>query len=109
MNSWEGSTAANAATIQGYIDYFRDQGVANIGVYSTAYQWSVITRSYRLPDVANWVAGATSERTAQLNCRNSMTGGEVLLSQYGGKGYGKNLACGTTSTSTSTPKGRSFE
>ena len=99
MNSWESSARANAATIQGYIDYFRSQGVGNIGVYSTPYQWSVITGGYRLTDVPNWVAGASSERTAQLNCRNSFTGGEVLLSQYGGRGYGKNVACGSTKRS----------
>ena len=112
MNSWEGSDEANAATIQGYIDYFRSKGVTNLGVYSTPYQWSLITGGYRLEDMASWVAGARSERTAQANCRNTITGGPVLLSQYGGKGYGKNVACNSTTTSTSTstsfPRDRRF-
>jgi len=95
MNSWESTTRANAATIQGYIDYFRSKGVSNVGIYSTPHQWSIITGGYRLNDVPNWVAGASSERTARSNCQSSFSGGEVLLSQYGGKSYGKNLACGT--------------
>jgi hypothetical protein len=99
MNSWNGTIAANSATIQGYLDYFSSQGVTQLGVYSTPYQWGVIIGGLSLPGVANWVAGATSERTAQSNCRYGFSGGPVLLSQYRSKGAGGDLACGTSTTS----------
>jgi hypothetical protein len=103
MNSWNGTAAANSATIQGYLDYFRSQGVTQLGVYSTPYQWSVITGGLQLPEVANWVAGATTESGARTNCRTGFSGGEVLLSQYRSRNLGADLVCDDSSSTPTTP------
>jgi hypothetical protein len=92
-NSWNGSKATNSATIQGYIDYFRSRGVANVGVYSTGYQWGVITGGLQLAGVPNWVAGLGSKRAAERNCNAGFSGGPVWLTQYAAKGFDGNFVC----------------
>jgi hypothetical protein len=99
VNSWNGDKAANSATIQGYIDYFKSRGVGSVGVYSTAYQWKLITGGYSLPTTPNWVAGASSASSAARLCGNSFTGGPVYLVQYRRSGFDANYACGATGSS----------
>jgi hypothetical protein len=113
-NSWNGSTSANAADIQGSIDYLRSQGVPAVGIYSTQYQWGVIAGGYSTANAAtfaaawaseftplypigespNWVAGVTSLKTAQANCAKGFSGGPTLLAQYRSKGLDGDLSCG---------------
>jgi hypothetical protein len=93
LNSWEGSREANAATIEGYLDYLTGQGVAGVGVYSTAYQWSLITGGHELPSAPNWVAGASNQRAAPRLCGASFTDGPVWLVQYSSKGAGADYVC----------------
>ncbi len=93
MNSWNGTTAANAAAVQGYVDYLRSRGVANVGVYSTASQWRQITGGLVLPGLPNWVAGASSLSTAPLYCGASFSGGPTRLVQYSKRGFDVNYAC----------------
>jgi hypothetical protein len=93
INSWEGSHEANVATIEGYIDYLSGKGVSGVGIYSTAYQWALITGSYDLPSVPNWVAGGSNQRTASRLCGASFTDGPVWLVQYSSKGAGSEYVC----------------
>lgn len=93
MNSWNGSTAANSATVQGYVDYFVSRGVAGLGVYSTAAQWDFITGSLALPTLPNWVAGARSAKGISRFCGAGFTGGPVLLVQYREKNLSRDYVC----------------
>ena len=96
MNSWQAyegheTTAAqrrDAATLTAQIDALRAAGVARIGVYSTSYQWHVITggravTGSRFTGVAVWLAGFGSRASAIAGCRASgFTGGPVRMTQY---------------------------
>src|SRR3954447_23996907 len=53
-NSWNGSTTANAASLQGAIDRLRSAGIGSVGIYSTSYQWTQITGGYRAADAASY-------------------------------------------------------
>ena len=79
-NSWNGSTPANTATIQGYIDYLSSQAVPAVGVYSNAFAWNAITGGAPLA-VPNWLAGSGSLSGASAYCSATFTGGPVLLVQ----------------------------
>jgi hypothetical protein len=95
-NSWNGSTAANTADLQGYVDHLRGAGVPRVGVYSTGYQWGVITGGASLgTSVPDWVAGASSQRSAAARCTSSssFSGGRVALSQYPLNGFDADYAC----------------
>ena len=94
-NSWNGSTSANAADIQGGIDYLHSRGVATVGVYSTGYQWGVITGGYGIAGAPDWVAGASGARQAAGWCgpSYSFSGGAVHLVQYPQSGFDANYAC----------------
>lgn len=118
-NSWNGTPSANAADIQGSIDYLRSQGVPAVGLYSTQYQWGVIAGGYSTtnagtfiaewsPEFAplypigespNWVAGVSSLKRAQANCANGFSGGPTLLAQYRSKGLDGDLSCGAAKQS----------
>ena len=93
MNSWNGSKPANAATVQGYLDYFNSRGVAGVGVYSTATQWSVITGGARIAGVPSWVATGATAKSASRYCGAGFTGGPVWLVQYPSKGLDANYVC----------------
>jgi hypothetical protein len=95
-NSWNGTTAANAADIQGYVDDLHKQGVATVGVYSTGYQWGVITGGAALAStVSDWVAGASSQRQAASMCSSSysFSGGHVTLTQFPSGGFDGDYPC----------------
>jgi hypothetical protein len=112
-NSWNGDGVSNAADIQGAIEFLHSRGVPFVGVYSTGYQWSLITGGYtvssaptyaadwshefvplvRLTDVQGWVAGATTARGAATNCKTSFTGGPTVLAQYRSNKLDADLAC----------------
>ena len=87
-NSWNGTPAANAADLQGAVDYLRFAGVPAVGAYSTASQWRQITGGYKFPSgaaVSSWVAGAGSLKAAVRACSavsSAFTGGPVALAQY---------------------------
>lgn len=98
---WVGSGRANTAVIQGFADELVQNGVPEVGVYSTAYQWEVITggyhrsnaRSYRtawgfpvqtaLEDGPTWYGNVKGIDVAKQRCAEaSFTGGERLLAQF---------------------------
>jgi hypothetical protein len=102
VNTWNGDGWSNAADVQGSIDYLRSQGVASVGVYSTDYQWTLITGGYTTSSAStyarhwsreftspygigsapNWVAGAGSLSDAPSFCSASFTGVRVRLVQF---------------------------
>ena len=82
-NSWSSDQAANTADIAGSIAYLRSKNVM-VGIYSTQYQWGVITGGASIPSVPNWVPGASSATQALSFCTaaQSFSGGPVLVTQY---------------------------
>lgn len=123
-NSWDGDGYANAATLQGFYDLLRDNGVEQVGIYSTGLQWSQITGGYNassanvykfdwglavpakypMEDGPLWIAGVTATKAAS-NCLTTFTGGPAVLAQYiaeiDGRSFDHNLVCGTRSTTPS--------
>ena len=84
-NSWSTSDLTlNSYTIQGIIATLRQSTTAPIGVYSTAYQWNVITGGYQAPVDADWVAtGQRTLKRAKQSCGGvGFTGARVWLVQY---------------------------
>jgi hypothetical protein len=82
-NSWSRDPGANAADIAGSLAYFRGQGV-EVGIYSTRYQWDVITGGASIPSVPNWVPGALAAAQAPSFCgpQRSFSGGPVAMTQF---------------------------
>ncbi len=91
-NSWQvGSDAAlarNTATLEGMTAYYKAQG-AQVGLYSTAVQWSVIVGSAvgsasNLNGLANWRPSGSSLSNAKANCSVDplTTGGFISITQY---------------------------
>ncbi|SDB96606.1 hypothetical protein GA0111570_11234 [Raineyella antarctica] len=91
-NSWEsGSTAAlaaNQADLEAMAAYFKSAG-AQVGIYSTSYQWGVITggktpSTSSLAGLPNWIPGARTLKGAQSNCALSpfTPDSKVTLTQY---------------------------
>ena len=82
-NSWSGDQGANTSVIAGALAYLRSQQV-NVGIYSTRYQWGLITGGAQIPSVPNWVPGAASQAEAPGFCaaRRSFSGGPVVMTQF---------------------------
>ena len=93
-NSWSGQTAINVATIQGAVDYFRQQpglGVQSVGIYSTASMWKSITGGYVDTSWPVWVPGSSS-----ASCGVGFTGGSIWLVQTASGASNGDLACSST-------------
>jgi hypothetical protein len=102
-NSWEtlesayGQTAAaqqnDTQSVLGAVAALHDAGAANVGVYSTGYQWTQITGGASIGGPA-WVAGSTNASSAQSLCGTTgFTGGPVKLAQYPKSGFDADVAC----------------
>ena len=96
-NTWSNGTAANAQDVQGSIDYLHAAGVHTVGIYSTTYQWGVITAGYAFPSYTpEWGAGAGSLRQARNNCSARPFGGihsTITLTQYAAGNFDGDVAC----------------
>ncbi|MEP7040972.1 MAG: hypothetical protein ABI864_05290 [Chloroflexota bacterium] len=94
-NSWRSDVSLNVAALQGAVAYLQSAGAANIGFYSTQYQWNRITGGTTVfADHQSWVAGATTARQAKDNCLGgAFSGGVVGLAQYFAKGFDADLRC----------------
>ncbi len=106
--SWTPDTGANIRMILGAVAGLRAQGVNNVGVYSTSYQWGQITGGYQAK-LPQWVAGAGSAPDAVSWCTStnrdnnptygpvSFDGGPVWMIQYqtqqNGNTYDGDYAC----------------
>ncbi|HEX5266996.1 MAG TPA: hypothetical protein VFW24_09500 [Acidimicrobiales bacterium] len=131
-NSWNGNGTANAADLQGGVDYLRSAGVPAVGIYSSKGDWTTITGGYTVSTAPiyqaawaaeftpvypmalspTWVAGAGSATTATSTCKGAaFTGVNPALAQYAdGTGFDADLVCGAVSSPspspTPTPPGR---
>ena len=91
MNYWSDDTNLNAQVVQGAIDELRRQGFA-IGIYSTGYQWGVITGGVHL-GAPVWAAGASSAASAPSMCGTGFTGKPVKVVQYPAGAYDGDYRC----------------
>ena len=100
-NSWANDTTANAADLQGAIDYLRSVNVGVIGIYVLAADWENIVGAAsaaapqnalfsRLP---NWRPGPRTSADAVNWCTRTVTGGRVVFVQYPANGFDANVAC----------------
>lgn len=95
-NSWSTSDLSlNRYAIQGLIDTLRSSTPAPIGIYSTAYQWNLITGGFQPPVDANWLAtGQRNLKRAKTYCSSTgFTGAPLWLVQYVAAGYDHDYAC----------------
>jgi hypothetical protein len=100
-NSWSTDTAANAADLQGAIDYLRSVRVGVVGIYALAADWEDIVGASAASDprnapfagLPNWRPGPRSDTEALSWCTRTVTGGRVLFVQYPAGGFDGNLAC----------------
>jgi hypothetical protein len=86
-NSWSSTDLTlNTYTIQGIVETLRPATSVPIGIYSTSYQWGVITGGYQPPVDANWVAtGQRTLKKAKKYCLSTgFTGAKIWLVQYVG-------------------------
>lgn len=96
-NSWEPTTANNAADLSGMVDYFQSLG-SQVGLYSTSYQWGqiagTVATTSSLRGLDSWIPGATGLRSAQANCSLvALTGGKTVLTQYVSRGIDYDYSC----------------
>ncbi|MGZ7023851.1 MAG: hypothetical protein ACXVJ3_21650, partial [Ilumatobacteraceae bacterium] len=77
------NVAYNVEVIQGLLDGLRARGYI-VGIYSTSYQWGVITGSGYNPGSPIWVPGAHNASEAVSYCDKSHTfgGGTTWLTQW---------------------------
>jgi hypothetical protein len=108
LNSWEtlrGDPTGAAATrdtyaLLGAVRGLWGEGVERVGIYSTSYQWNLITggsgttRDWFASNPV-WLAGYDGFTDARNGCGDSsFTGGQVLLTQYlGGDGLDADVTC----------------
>jgi hypothetical protein len=108
MNTWQATESAptraafrrDVASLAGEVAALRALGVDRIGIYSTPYQWKVITGGSaitggRFAALPQWLAGFESHDHAVTGCsRRGFTGGPVRLTQYlGHDGFDANVVC----------------
>ncbi len=98
-NSWETSTQANTADLEGMTTYFERQG-GRVGVYSTRSQWGVITgtavgASSVLAGLPNWIPGARTLKAAKANCATApfTPGSTVTVTQYISRSLDYDYSC----------------
>jgi hypothetical protein len=95
-NSWRSDVSLNVAALGGAAYYLGSVAkVANIGFYSTQYQWNIITGgTTAFAANKSWVAGASDAQGASANCSGpGFTGAGVALAQYPSGGFDADLRC----------------
>jgi hypothetical protein len=103
MNTWQsGSNDAlvrNTAALEGFAKYYQSKQ-ANVGLYSTAVQWSIITGNNtglgnNLKNLPNWRPSGASLTNAINNCNVAplTPGGYISLTQYVQKNLDFNHSC----------------
>ena len=95
VNRWTPNTALNNLVVQGAIDGVQEAGI-RIGVYSTAYQWTVITGGLQLPGVPLWIATGGTVADGPPTCDNPakhFAGGVPFMVQFLHEGLDGNHLC----------------
>jgi hypothetical protein len=81
-NTWSADLIANGEVIQGELNALHAAG-KTVGVYSTPYQWGIITGGLLTLDIPVWAAGAPPDNPASFcDPSKSVGGGPVWLVQY---------------------------
>ncbi|HVJ96476.1 MAG TPA: hypothetical protein VNC41_06570 [Acidimicrobiia bacterium] len=110
MNSWQtlmdefgpgrASQERDTMALVGAVRALWDSGVEMVGIYSTSYQWRLITGGFAVHREwfsANpvWLAGFDDHDHATRGCeKGSFTGGPVVMTQYlGADGIDANAVC----------------
>ena len=112
MNTWQRggprAHARNAAALEGMAQFYSTEGVSEVGLYSTHYQWRRIvgeavgsqdpaghTIAGNLINAPAWLAGAADPASAQRRCSTltGLTGGPVVMNQYIADDLDHNLRC----------------
>jgi hypothetical protein len=97
-NTWSTDRAANAAALEGMTAMFQSIG-ARVGIYSAGSMWNQIVgplpETSVLSRLPNWLAGASSEKTAKAMCSSAplTSGGTVTLTQYISRNLDYNVSC----------------
>ena len=91
-NTWSPNTAVNLAVVQGALVYLKQQTSKAVGVYSTSYQWGVITGGAHV-GAPVWAAGASSAASAPSSCGTGFTGRPVRLVQFPDGSYDGDYRC----------------
>jgi hypothetical protein len=93
---WSCNQSLNSRTIQGALDAARGAG-AQIGIYSTSYQWGVITGGYAPSggSAPNWIPGdEASPPSSWCSGSHDFAGGSPWLLQiYPTQTYDRDQAC----------------
>lgn len=102
VNTWKTGVdgqESNVADLEGMVANFSGVG-AQVGIYSTGYQWdqivgSAVSPSSNLNGLDSWLAGARSEAGAKNNCSLPplTTGGKVSLTQFVSRTYDYDYSC----------------
>jgi hypothetical protein len=92
---WSCAPSLNSATIQGAIDLLRSHHLT-VGVYTTAYQWQIVTGGY-VPNggtVPMWIAGIPAD-SGRVGCRIGPIAGNrpSMLQYWPALTYDSDLAC----------------
>jgi hypothetical protein len=96
MNSWQATHGTptlaafrrDVAALAGEVAALHSAGVTRVGVYSTPYQWRLITGGSRVTGgrfaaTPQWLAGFESRARAVAGCeQRGFTGGPVRMTQY---------------------------
>ncbi len=108
MNSWlsldgpptRAAQQRDTAALVGHYDALLFAGVTRIGIYSTPYQWSLITGGTRAGNaqfgrVAQWLAGYESKAAATAGCADKgFMPGSVRMTQYlASDGFDADVVC----------------
>jgi hypothetical protein len=95
LNRWSPDGNANSRVILGVIDGLKEAGL-RYGVYSTAYQWGVITGGLQLPGVPLWIATGGTIADGAPTCSNpakAFAGGVPYMVQFLHEGLDGNVLC----------------
>ena len=98
-NSWSSDMPANAAALQGSLDYLRSVNVASIGIYSTSTDWEALIgppasgASTPFSGLLNWRPGPGNPQDAPAWCNRTVTGGRVKFVQFPSGGFDTDFAC----------------
>jgi hypothetical protein len=99
--SWSTSNKPeNASFVQGSIDGLKDEGVNNVGIYTSPLTWSGLMGTFQ-PQVPLWLAWYTGN--PQQNCAtgysyaasqgDNLPSGGIWITQYGSGPFDEDYAC----------------
>ncbi|HEX9969709.1 MAG TPA: hypothetical protein VGB03_06185 [Acidimicrobiales bacterium] len=95
VNRWSTDVHLNSRVVQGSVDALKEAGI-RVGIYSTAYQWGVVTGGMQLPGVPLWIATGGTIADGAPTCDNPakrFAGGVAYMVQFLHEGLDGNVLC----------------